>query len=109
MQNLQLTRPLVVFDLETTGANVYRDRIVEFAGVTLYPDGHRERFYSFESVNNGLRAMIPANRARPPDLRPIVGTDEIAKAFKLLSPSRLTIRRSCGVTRSTKHSAALSC
>ena len=29
MQNLNLTRPLVVFDLETTGIDVEKDRIVQ--------------------------------------------------------------------------------
>jgi len=34
---LQLTRPLVAFDLETTGLDVKKDRIVEFAAVRLRP------------------------------------------------------------------------
>jgi DNA polymerase-3 subunit epsilon len=37
--NLCLTRPLVVFDLETTGTNPERDRIVEIALLVFYPDG----------------------------------------------------------------------
>lgn len=36
---LQLTRPLVFFDLETTGTNVSEDRIVQIAIVKLFPDG----------------------------------------------------------------------
>ena len=36
---LQLTRPLVFFDLETTGTNVTSDRIVEISFVKLMPDG----------------------------------------------------------------------
>lgn len=36
---LQLTRPLVFFDLETTGTNVSTDRIVEISLVKLMPDG----------------------------------------------------------------------
>lgn len=39
---LELTRPLVFFDLETTGTNITRDRIVELSIIKLYPDGHKE-------------------------------------------------------------------
>lgn len=38
---LNLSRPLVVFDLETTGTNIVRDRIVEISAVKLMPDGTR--------------------------------------------------------------------
>lgn len=38
-KNLELTRPLVFFDLETTGTNVSTDRIVEISILTVYPDG----------------------------------------------------------------------
>lgn len=38
---LQLTRPLAVFDLETTGVNLAVDRIVELAIVKILPDGSR--------------------------------------------------------------------
>ena len=40
--NLQLTRPRVFFDLETTGLNVGKDRIVEISMIKLFPDGHEE-------------------------------------------------------------------
>lgn len=39
---LKLERPLAIFDLETTGTDPQVDRIVEFAGVKVWPDGHRE-------------------------------------------------------------------
>lgn len=39
---LQLERPLVFFDLETTGVEISRDRIVEISMVKLFPDGHKE-------------------------------------------------------------------
>ena len=35
-------RPLVFFDLETTGVNISLDRIVEISLVKLCPDGHKE-------------------------------------------------------------------
>ena len=36
---LKLTRPLVFFDLETTGTNITKDRIVEISFIKLMPDG----------------------------------------------------------------------
>lgn len=39
---LRLNNPLLFFDLETTGLNVAYDRIVEFAAVKVFPDGHAE-------------------------------------------------------------------
>lgn len=36
---LQLKRPLVFIDLETTGTNLSTDRIVEIAIIKIYPDG----------------------------------------------------------------------
>jgi DNA polymerase-3 subunit epsilon len=38
---LQLTKPLAVIDLETTGTNLASDRIVEIAIVKLMPDGSK--------------------------------------------------------------------
>ena len=38
---LQLTKPLAVIDLETTGINLASDRIVEIAIVKLMPDGSK--------------------------------------------------------------------
>jgi DNA polymerase III subunit epsilon len=40
--SLQLTRPLAVIDLETTGVNIGSDRIVEIAIVKIMPDGSRQ-------------------------------------------------------------------
>lgn len=37
---LQLKRPLVFFDLETTGLNITQDHIVEISIVKVYPQGH---------------------------------------------------------------------
>ena len=39
LKNLHLKRPLVVFDLETTGVQVGTDRIVEIAMIKISPDG----------------------------------------------------------------------
>ena len=39
MSKLQLKRPIVFFDLETTGLDVVKDRIVEIALLKVHPDG----------------------------------------------------------------------
>lgn len=39
---LQLARPLVFLDLETTGVNLCKDHIVEIALIKLFPDGSRQ-------------------------------------------------------------------
>lgn len=36
---LKLNRPIVFFDLETTGTNISSDRIVEISLIKLHPDG----------------------------------------------------------------------
>ena len=41
---LQLQRPLVVFDLESTGLNPHYDRIVEIAALKVWPDGRQEHY-----------------------------------------------------------------
>lgn len=46
--NLQLHRPLLVFDLETTGINFSKDRIIEMCMIKVNPDGQEEtRVYRF--------------------------------------------------------------
>lgn len=39
---LKLKRPLIVFDLETTGIDTSKDRIVEICFLKIHPDGTRE-------------------------------------------------------------------
>ena len=40
---LQLTKPLVVFDLETTGLDLVKDRIIQLSYIKVYPSGVEER------------------------------------------------------------------
>lgn len=40
---IQLSKPLVFFDLETTGINIAKDRIVEISILKINPDGKQER------------------------------------------------------------------
>lgn len=40
--NLNLKRPIIFFDLETTGTNITHDRIVELSYIKIYPNGVEE-------------------------------------------------------------------
>ncbi len=40
---LNLTKPLVVFDLETTGIDLVKDRIIQISFIKVYPSGMEER------------------------------------------------------------------
>lgn len=40
---LKLQRPLVVFDLETTGLDLVKDRIIQISYIKVYPDEREER------------------------------------------------------------------
>jgi DNA polymerase-3 subunit epsilon len=51
-KNLILSRPMAIIDLETTGADVQKDRIVEVAAVKVFPDGRREA--RSQRVNPGI-------------------------------------------------------
>lgn len=54
---MKLTKPLIVFDLETTGVWVEKDKIVEIGMIRLEPDGRRREYV--RRVNPGI--PIPAN------------------------------------------------
>lgn len=40
---LNLKKPLVVFDLETTGLDIVNDRIIQLSFIKVYPDGKEDR------------------------------------------------------------------
>ena len=40
---LNLIKPLVIFDLETTGLALVKDRIIQISYIKVYPDGREER------------------------------------------------------------------
>lgn len=61
---MKLSRPLIVFDLETTGTWVEKDRIVEIGMIKLLPDGSRHDYT--KRVNPGM--PIPLNVSRIIDI-----------------------------------------
>jgi DNA polymerase III subunit epsilon len=77
---LNLTRPLAFFDLETTGTNVVKDRIVEISIFKVMPDG------SSESLTRLVNPTIPI----PPEVTAIHGIADAdiadAPAFSQLAP-----------------------
>jgi DNA polymerase-3 subunit epsilon len=42
MLPLNLNRPLIIFDLETTGISISKDRIVEISCIKIFPNGEEE-------------------------------------------------------------------
>ncbi len=52
MPKLNLKRPIIFFDLETTGTDNAKDRIVELAFVKIAPDGKREKYV--KRINPGI-------------------------------------------------------
>lgn len=86
---LQLQRPLVFFDLETTGVNVATDRIVEISLVKHFPDSHKESITW--RVNPGMH--IPEGASA---VHHILDEDvEDMPSFKDLAPAVLDYIRGC--------------
>lgn len=55
---MRLARPLVFFDLETTGLDVEKDRVIEIAIIKVFPDKKQERFESFVNPGRPLPTEI---------------------------------------------------
>ena len=76
---LNLTKPLVIFDLETTGLDLVRDRIIQLSYIKVYPDGKEERENLFVNPEKEIPAEVAA-------LTGITNEDvENAPTFKELS------------------------
>ena len=77
--NLNLTKPLIVFDLETTGLDLAKDRIIQMSYIKVYPDGKEERENIFINPEKHIPAEVTA----------LTGIDDEkvkdAKTFKELS------------------------
>jgi DNA polymerase-3 subunit epsilon len=55
---LNLTKPLVIFDLETTGLDLVKDRIIQISYIKVYPDGHEERGNELVNPEKPIEPMI---------------------------------------------------
>lgn len=88
---LKLERPLIFFDLETTGTNILADRIVEFSYIKIYPDGEEE---SKSRRINPEMPIPPASTA----IHHITDEDvKDAPTFKNIAKSLLTIFDGCDI------------
>ena len=58
-----MKKPLLFFDIESTGLNIVTDCIVELSFVKVFPDGHHEkktwRVFPYDYANNRQKAMDP--------------------------------------------------
>jgi DNA polymerase-3 subunit epsilon len=59
IMNLNLVRPLVLIDLETTGTDIAKDRIVQIAILKVFPDGSETLI--MENINPTISIPIPAS------------------------------------------------
>lgn len=55
---LNLKRPLIVFDLETTGLDLVRDRIFQISYIKVWPDGKEERENIFINPGKPIPAVV---------------------------------------------------
>lgn len=58
--HIQLTRPLAIFDLETTGINITQDRIIEIAILKIHPDGKQETYEKRVNPEKEMTAEVIA-------------------------------------------------
>ena len=86
---LNLTKPLVIFDLETTGLDIAKDRIIQISYIKVSPDGKEERKNYF----------VNPERAIPQEVQELTHiTDEMVKGaptFKALCPTLLQDFEGC--------------
>jgi|SRR5574344_55528 len=87
--NLNLKRPLIVFDLETTGVDLVNSKIIQISYIKVYPDGKEERGNQY--VNPGQH--IPEEVTEITHI-----TDDDVKdqpAFKEVAPKLAETFKSC--------------
>lgn len=89
--NINLERPLIFFDLETTGTNVTHDRIVELSYIKLMPDGTREE----KSRRLNPEMPIPAAATAVHKITDADVAD--APTFKQIAKSLNTIFENCDI------------
>lgn len=77
---LNITRPLIVFDLETTGLDLVRDRIIQISYIKVMPDGSEQR----------QDLLVNPGKEIPKEVTDLtgIGNDDVkdAPSFKELAP-----------------------
>ena len=86
---LNLTRPLIVFDLETTGLDLVRDRIIQISYIKVMPEG--------EEIRGNL--LVNPGQSIPKEVTELTGIsdDDVkdAKSFKELAPQLNEVMTGC--------------
>lgn len=87
--NLNLQKPIVFFDLETTGTNVTHDRIVELSYIKVMPDGTEEK--AAMRVNPGMHIPEQATAVHR------ISDDDVKDkpSFKDIAPALLQTFEGC--------------
>ncbi len=57
---LNLKRPLIVFDLETTGLDLVSDRVIQLSYIKIFPDGKEEREDLLVNPNKSIPLEVTA-------------------------------------------------
>ena len=57
---LNLKKPLIVFDLETTGLDMVKDRIIQISYIKVSPDGTESRKNLFVNPEKEIPAEVVA-------------------------------------------------
>ena len=55
---LNLQKPLVIFDLETTGLDMVKDRVIQLSYIKVFPDGHEERGNELINPEKNIEPII---------------------------------------------------
>lgn len=83
MKNLNLKRPIIFFDLETTGTDIMLDRIVQIAALRMNPDGTR--------VEKNI--LINPDRSIPKDASDVHGiTNEMVEGLPKFEKYAVSIK-----------------
>ena len=86
---LHLTKPLVIFDLETTGLDIVKARIIQISYIKVFPDGREERG----------NEMVNPEEPIPPFITQLTGiSDEDVKdkpTFKEIASKLATLFTGC--------------
>jgi hypothetical protein len=107
---LNLKRPIIFFDLETTGIDIARDRIVEISMVKVMPDG--EEIVRTRRINPGM--PIPAEATAihgitDEDVKDCPLFPQIAKSLPCATSAIRACAKSAARTSSSNRSSTWHC
>jgi DNA polymerase-3 subunit epsilon len=90
--NIQLQKPLCVFDLETTGLDISKDRIVQIAIIKINPSGNKEELNllinpeiiisdenaAIHGISNEMVKDAPTFKEAAPQIMELIGDADLA-------------------------------